>query len=44
MDGYDACITADVTKLIIMRTGEDIATETAHDPYTCMGIMRSMVF
>ena len=44
MDGNDACITADVTELIIMRTREDLATETAHESYTCMGIVRSMVF
>ena len=44
MDGNDACITADVTELTIMRTREDLATETAHEPYKCMGIVRSMVF
>lgn len=44
MDGNDACITADISEQIIMRTRKDLASETAHEPYTCMGIMRSMVF
>ena len=43
MDGNDACITADVTELVIMRTREDLAPETTHEPYTCIGILRSMV-
>lgn len=40
MNGDDSSIATDVTELIIVWSRDDLAAETAHEPYTCMDIMR----
>ncbi|KAK8494508.1 hypothetical protein V6N13_068219 [Hibiscus sabdariffa] len=39
MEGDNASIASDVPKLIIVRPRKDLAAETAHEPYACMGIV-----
>jgi hypothetical protein len=38
--GDYACVAANVAELVIVGPGQDLATETAHEPYTCIMIKR----
>lgn len=40
MHGDYARVSANVAELVVVGPGQDLATETAHEPYTCMLIKR----